>query len=153
MNEYRRKFIETAAPLDLVSENILLAYFINGLKEDIKAAVRLLNLITLEQAMELAMRVEEKHRVSGLRRPMVRTIKTGAYSVFSKEDIRGSYSSTRPPTSPVSAAKSWASGLTESQGSVYSPKTSSYNGGANKQVEEIKRLTEKELMDRKAKGL
>lgn len=61
--EFRRSFIEMAAPLEQVPEAILLAHFINGLKDDIKAEVRMLGLYTLELAMELALKVEEKNRV------------------------------------------------------------------------------------------
>lgn len=56
VNEYRIKFIETAAPLERVFENLLMGHFINGLKKDIKAEVRLLNPLNLEQAMDLAVR-------------------------------------------------------------------------------------------------
>ena len=62
--EYRRQFIETAAPLDHLSENILLGQFLNGLKEEIRVEVRLLNPVNFEQAMELTVKVEERNRVT-----------------------------------------------------------------------------------------
>lgn len=68
VGEYRRRFIETASPLERVSEGVLLGQFIHGLKEDIKVEVRMLSPINLEQAMELAVRVEEKQRVANYRR-------------------------------------------------------------------------------------
>lgn len=37
-----------------------MAQFVNGLKDEIKAEVRMLGLYTLEQTMELALKVEEK---------------------------------------------------------------------------------------------
>lgn len=67
VSEYRRKFIKTASPLDRVPEDNLLGQFINGLKEDVKAEVRLMNPVNLEQAMEIAIRVEEKQRVLNCR--------------------------------------------------------------------------------------
>lgn len=61
VTDYRRKFIETAAPLDRLPEDIFLGQFLNGLTEEIRAEVRILNPISLEQAMELALRVEERN--------------------------------------------------------------------------------------------
>lgn len=58
VREYRWNFIETVAPLDRISEEILLGQFLNGLKEDVKAEVQILNPKSLEQAMELALRVK-----------------------------------------------------------------------------------------------
>lgn len=49
VTEYLRKFIETASPLERISEDILLGQFLNGLKEDVKAEVRLLSPFSLEQ--------------------------------------------------------------------------------------------------------
>lgn len=99
VDEYRRKFIETAAPLEQLSENILLGHFINGLKEEIKAEVRLLHPVNLEQAMEIAVRVEDKMRVMGYKKNSLGSIKTGAFSTFSKgpssvSSYSGSYEST-----------------------------------------------------------
>lgn len=56
VGEYRRRFIETASPLDRVSEDVLLGQFIHGSKKR-------LNPVNLKQAIELAVRVEEKQRV------------------------------------------------------------------------------------------
>lgn len=63
VTEYRRKFIETATLLDRISEEILLGQFLNGLKDEVKAEVRLLSIISLEQAMDLSLRVEEKNKI------------------------------------------------------------------------------------------
>lgn len=65
--EFRKKFIEMAAPLEQIPENMLMAHFVNGLKEEIRAEVRMLGLYTLEQAMDLALKVEEKNRVRNQR--------------------------------------------------------------------------------------
>lgn len=80
MTEYRRKFIETAAPLDPVAEEILLGQFLKGLKEDIRAEVRLLSPVSLEQAMELALRVEEKNTTLGPKKNMSSSFKSSMYS-------------------------------------------------------------------------
>lgn len=54
--EYRRSFIELIAPLGNVPEPIALAQFINKLKKEIRAEVRLLGPKSLEQAMEMALK-------------------------------------------------------------------------------------------------
>lgn len=60
VTDYRLKFIELIAPLDNVSEEMSLGQFLNGLKEDIRAEVRLLGPVTVDHAMELAQMVENK---------------------------------------------------------------------------------------------
>lgn len=39
-----------------------MGHFVNGLREDIRAEIRMLGLHSLEQAMDLALKVEEKNR-------------------------------------------------------------------------------------------
>lgn len=89
VTDYRRQFIKFAAPLENVPETILMGHFINGLKEEVKAEVRLLNPINLDWAMEIVVRLEEKIRVGSLKRNMSRTtnfssFKTGPNSSTSK---------------------------------------------------------------------
>lgn len=61
----------------------MLGQFLNGLKEDIRAEVRLLNPISLEQAMELALRVEERNQVSGGRKQGLSAFRGSQYSTAS----------------------------------------------------------------------
>lgn len=58
--EYQRKFIELLAPLEGVSDQLATGKFLTGLSKEIRAEVRLLNPKTLDQAMDLALKVEEK---------------------------------------------------------------------------------------------
>lgn len=58
--EYQRNFIELSAPLTGVNEEIALGHFINGLKRDIRAQVCVMGPRTLDQAMDLALKIEEK---------------------------------------------------------------------------------------------
>lgn len=149
MNEYRRKFIETAAPLEGVSEDILMGHFINGLKDEIKAKVRVLHPVSLEQAMELAARIEEKNQVNMNKKTGLGTIRTAAYSVYSKGSSVGvPYSYNAPVSPPVS--RSWGSRSPDSQTSARSV---SSVGSVNQGAGEIRRLTEKELQEKRAKGL
>ncbi|KAL8103703.1 hypothetical protein AgCh_028050 [Apium graveolens] len=62
VTDYRLKFIELLAPLENVSEELSLGQFLNGLREDIRAEVRLLGPVTVDHAMELAHMVEDKLR-------------------------------------------------------------------------------------------
>lgn len=144
VQEYRRSFIETAAPLERVSEDMLMGHFINGLKEEIKAEVRLMNHMCLEQAMEHAVRIEEKHRVTTQRRTNLNVTRFGNYSNYNKStNSMAPYSLNVPTIPPVS--RNWSSRVSESQASVQSPN--------NHTGTEIKRLTESELQEKRAKGL
>lgn len=60
--EYIRKFIELAAPLDGVSEQVALGCFIKGLKTQIKNELRIWAPDNLNRAMDLAQQIEEKNR-------------------------------------------------------------------------------------------
>lgn len=62
MADYQRRFIELVSPLDGVPESIMMGQFVNGLKEDIKAEIRVLNPYTLDETMDLSIRVEERNR-------------------------------------------------------------------------------------------
>ena len=70
--EYRRSFIELIAPLENIPEPIALGQFLNGLKKEIRAEVRVLGPRFLEQAMELALKVEEKSKYQPTPRPSYR---------------------------------------------------------------------------------
>lgn len=165
--EFRRKFIELAAPLEHIPETMMLAHFVNGLKDEIKAEVRMLGLYTLEQAMELALKVEEKNRVSGygLGGNMVSSF--ASHMANSVVQLSGNSKGTNhsyPPSilkAPVWGTKS-DSGSTSpsswSQNSISptgqgSPKDSSYSIPTAKPIGEIKRLTPKELQHKRERGL
>ncbi|XP_074347938.1 uncharacterized protein LOC141686775 [Apium graveolens] len=154
VSEYRKRFIETAAPLDRVSEAVLLGQFINGLKDDIKAEVRLLNLVSLDHAMEVAVRLEEKCQVVSTKKQKWGSSKMGIVStISSKGSYSSPYSAMEIHASPTAVIKSWSTGVEESQASVYSPKPSVNAGVSHKPMGEVRRLTEKELQEKKAKGL
>lgn len=63
MSDYRRRFIELMAPLANISEEIAKGQYVSGLKEEIRAEVRLLGPMTLEHAMDLSLKAEEKLRI------------------------------------------------------------------------------------------
>ena len=148
--EYQRKFIETAAPLDHVSEDMLLGQFLNGLRDDLKAEVRLLTPVNLEQAMELALRVEERNSLLAPKRSGLSWSKSSTASYTSKGSIPPSASLTGsiPPSVSV---KNWALGAGDSQSSMSMPKLSGSN--LSKVGGEVRQLSEKELQDKRAKGL
>lgn len=68
MGDYRRKFIEFLAPLERVPEEIATGQFLNGLKEEVKVEVRLLGPKNLDNAMDLALVVEDNLRVGASKR-------------------------------------------------------------------------------------
>lgn len=152
VTEYRRKFIETAAPLERLPENIMLGQFLNGLKEDIRSEVRLLNPITLEQAMELALRVEERNKTNGWRKIGVGSFKGSQYSTVSFKQPNGGGSTAYSLQSSPSSVRSWVTQTGDSQGSVSSPKltTTQASGRAGG---DMRRLTDKELQEKRSRGL
>lgn len=66
--EYRMKFIELIAPLEDIPEEIALGQFLTGLKEDVRTEVRLFGPISVDQAMDLAIMVEDKLRLGTTKR-------------------------------------------------------------------------------------
>lgn len=63
VDDYRKKFVALAAPLEGISEEIFLGQFINGLDPVVKAELRLLDPINLNVAMDIASKIEEKNKV------------------------------------------------------------------------------------------
>lgn len=76
--------------------------------------------------------------------------RAGFYSYSSKGGAPSTVSSFRAPTSPASV-RSWASGGGESQASVNLSKYS--QSSTNKNMGEVRRLTDKELQEKRSKGL
>ena len=142
--EYRRRFIETARPLERVTEDMLLGHFINGLQDDIKAEIHLLNPMCLEQAMEQALRVEEKFKVMGQRKVGWNTTRGGSFQLAGKGTTATSSVALTGATS-TPAARPWSS--TSSTVSGHSSSATVQSTG------DVKRLTESELQDKRAKGL
>lgn len=144
VTDYRLKFIELAH-LENVSEELSLGQFLNGLREDIRAEVRLLGPVTVDHAMELAHMVEDKIRCGKSRGEVksgfspVTKVSSGMGQSVSYP--RSLYSS--PSSSPKSYSSYALSGV--STGSNPSPGT--------KPRGELRRLSEKELQDKRAKGL
>lgn len=113
IDEYRRRFIETEGLLERLSEDMLMGHFINGLKEEIKAEIRLMNPTCLEQAMEQAIRVEEKIRVMDSRKTNLNATGLSSYSSYSKgTNIIGPYSLAAPTSPPIS--RTWGGRTAES---------------------------------------
>lgn len=79
VTDYHRKFIEMVAPLDSLPKEIMLVQFLNGLRDDIRVEVRVLNPINLEQAMELASRVVVRNKVNNGKKTGFRVYKAGQY--------------------------------------------------------------------------
>lgn len=73
----------------------MISQFVNGLKDEIKAEIRLLNPDTLEDIMDAAMRVEGRDRVNGLRRSGVGPTRTEPFCYFHKNPVKTSTSGPR----------------------------------------------------------
>ncbi|XP_074337653.1 uncharacterized protein LOC141674849 [Apium graveolens] len=144
--EYRRRFIELMAPLTGVPEEIALAQFINGLKDEIKTEVRVLGPINLDHAMELAVKVEEKLRCNGNCKA------SGVSTNPFKSGTWYSTSSKSQSSFPSSSSRS-VSVYSQSSSSPSSPSGRSMsNLPVAKPMGEFRRLTEKELQTKREKG-
>lgn len=131
------KFIELLAPLENIPEELALGQFFMGLQEDIRAQDHLQGPMSVDKAMKLVIRVEDKIRLS--------TVRKGD----SKRVLRSTrgFSLGKSPTS-------WAKSNFSSYSSA--SKTSSSYSKSNfltahcfvppaKPMREIRRLSEKEL--------
>ncbi|CAH1448287.1 unnamed protein product [Lactuca virosa] len=83
--EYQRSFIELLAPISNIPEDITLGQFLNGLKDEIRSEVQLLSPVSVEHAMTLAIKVEQKLQSYLQRKPQPstanqRTNSTGSIS-------------------------------------------------------------------------
>lgn len=152
VTEYRRKFIETAAPLERLPEDIMLGQFLNGLRDEIRAEVRLLNPVSLEQEMDLALRVEERNKVNVLRKTGVSMFKSGQYSSVSFRSPYSGGSTIYNSQSSPNSVRSWASQAGEAQSTTSSIKSTTQSS-PRKIGGEMRRLTDKELQEKRAKGL
>ncbi|XP_074347660.1 uncharacterized protein LOC141686530 [Apium graveolens] len=134
------------APLTGVPEEIALAQFINGLKDEIKTEVRVLGPINLDHAMELAVKVEEKLRCNGNRKA------SGVSTNPFKSGTWYSTSSKSQSSFPSSSSRS-VSVYSQSSSSPSSPSGRSMsNLPVAKPMGEFRRLTEKELQAKREKG-
>ncbi|XP_021776460.1 uncharacterized protein LOC110740287 [Chenopodium quinoa] len=158
--EYRRRFIDTATPLEDIPESIMLGQFINGLRKDIKEELRLLNPVSLERAMEVAVRIEERNKFSQEKRSWGGGWKSG--STLGGTNFGGSNTSSSLERSGANSGliktygllagpKSWPKAPEPSQGSVNQGQPSSTP--SSRTVGSTRRLTESELQDWRAKGL
>lgn len=148
--DYRRKFIELLAPLERVPEEIAKGQFLNGLKEEIKVEVRLLGPKNLDNAMDLALMVEDKLRVGASKRIEQRSgqsVVSRSYNTPSSAVVsnRGSFSNySTGSTSP--SLYSQASATSPSIGGGRGFLSSKANG-------EIRRLSDAEMQLKREKGL
>ncbi|XP_031288075.1 uncharacterized protein LOC116146774 [Pistacia vera] len=69
VTEYREDFESHTAPVKDLGKELLMGVFVNGLKEEIRAELRLLRPKSLEDLIEQAHRVEEKNWVMDRCRP------------------------------------------------------------------------------------
>lgn len=101
IEEYKRRFVSLAVPLVGISNELYLSQFINGLDPIIKAEVRLLSPITLNDAMELAVKIEEKNRVLNKHR------NSGAWNnnKSNNPSMEGRLSSIQTPKTSISSEK------------------------------------------------
>ncbi|KAF7828587.1 Retrotransposable element Tf2 [Senna tora] len=155
VSEYREQFELLSAPLKEAPEEMLIGAFQNGLKEEIRAEIRMVKAHNLMEVMDLAQKVEEKNRVlAKLKEDQEKASK--AFKIF--QSTSTNWTPTRPNIPKSSGpndsdAKGNASGLvsrnSETRGGEKSRTVSSTaSTGKNK----YKRLTDEEMARKRANG-
>lgn len=161
VTEYVNAFMEFASPLNDIPESIMRGQFMNGLKEEIKSEIRVLNPCTLDDTMDLAVRVEERNRVQGLKRTGGGTNRSGQFSYFSKSPVPTSLNSNPLTTQTHGLTSNHYNPVakpTQTKPTLSAQDSTSHNYPATKQntsrsTGETRRLTERELQEKRAKGL
>ncbi|KAJ9542106.1 hypothetical protein OSB04_028612 [Centaurea solstitialis] len=154
--DYQRSFIELSAPLSNVPDEIALGHFINGLKTEIRAEVRVIGPITLDQAMDLAVRVEEKLKLGTGRKMEVRTNSTGIGNFTNRSPTAPSFSTTQGRYSFASSnlnSKFPVSTPVARPLSTTVPSLGDSQKTNNGSIGEVRRLSDKELQQKRERGL
>lgn len=60
--DYAKEFVEKSTPLGNISRDLTLGAFINGLKEDTKCELRLMDPSSLRVAIKLAEKIHQKNK-------------------------------------------------------------------------------------------
>lgn len=149
--DYQRKFIELSAPLPNVSEDIALGQFINGLKNDIRAEVRVFGPRSLDHAMALALNVEETIRTIPIRKNETRAYSSpygfgSTTTKVSTTPVTTTNSSRFSPFSP-SPSSPWPSSPSTTRTNNQTP--SSGSTASSKVTGEVRRLSDKELQQKR----
>ena len=144
--EYRRRFIELIAPLTGITEEVAMGNFIKGLDPDLRAEVHLHGPRSLDHAMDLAVKAEEKAKWAEIKK---RRGPVGSYRLASNVGPYNSMSFNKSGTS--SAGGSYTNSMAGSH-SISSPK-STHPMPVARPISEIKRLSEREVQAKREKGL
>ncbi|XP_074328452.1 uncharacterized protein LOC141666362 [Apium graveolens] len=143
--EYRRRFIELMAPLGSIPEEIAKGQYLAGLKDDVKAEVRLLGPRSLDHAMDLSVKVEEKLRAG----PNVKR----AGSFMSSHSGSSNFSSFKSQNMSVSPSTRTSSIVSHTSSSPsMTPTHTSSTFPVAKPIGAVRKLSDKELQAKRAKG-
>ena len=95
--EYAKEFIEKLIPLGRKPRDIALGAFINGLQEDIKCKLRLMDPTTLKVAIEWAEGIEQKNKAQY---QLGRQKKTNRFGPSNPKPYQKFYPQTQHPVNP-----------------------------------------------------
>ncbi|KAJ1408087.1 Retrotransposon gag domain [Sesbania bispinosa] len=136
--EYREKFEMVSAPLKDADKSILKGIFLNGLREELQAELKLYNSENLSERMDRALLLEEKNWA----------LKRGGYGPNEK----GRNAEKDNPFSEARKSKSYIPRPNYGQKGLDEPKNSS-GQGREKRTPIGRKLTQAELQERSRKGL
>lgn len=149
--EYRRRFVELLAPLGGISEEVAKGKFVSGLKGEIKVELRLHGPLTLDQCMDLAVKIEDKLSYGPGKLRQSNLLLNPP--ILNKPNITVTYKTpntntqTLPHTSITqnkpNTSSTFSNQFPKSQTSV----------GQSKVTTTVRRLSDKEMQEKREKGL
>lgn len=153
MTDYRRSFIELIAPVENVPEPLALGQFLNGLKKEIRAEVRLLGPKSLEQAMELAIKVEDKTKTTQPKRLGLRSPNQNSSFGLGRPNSTPSHlqplqTKTNPNPLNTTLTRTSSNTVTQPLPSKHNPTNQNLRVGGG-----VRRLSDQELQYRRENGL
>lgn len=138
--EYQRAFIERLAPLSNIPDGIIVGQFLNGLNDEIRSEVQILSPMSVENAMTLAIKIEQKLQSQLKRKPQPSPVTQRTNTIRS---ISGT-----PLITPIKTT------FYSSKGTTLPPIHTTMNQSVRNRVSgEVRRLTDKELQHKKERGL
>lgn len=135
-----------AAPLERVPENILMGQFVNGLRDEVRAEVRVLSPLNLDQAINFTIRVEDKNRALQNRKYGFGSSKSGNSLSSTLLSAHNTHDTS------MGSSRNWGSNASDTQSTVSFAK-SALVSSPRRNLGEVKRLTDKELQEKRSKEL
>ncbi|XP_024027186.1 uncharacterized protein K02A2.6-like [Morus notabilis] len=148
--EFRDSFEALAAPMRGIPESVFKGAFLNGLREDIRAEVKLHRLINLQEVMDLAQQIEARDdAVERMKKLRLGRGNKGEYLGQPSSGWLNPSSSLGPAENPL-RSNTYREGATAAKARTWSSPSSQHAPSGDSK---FRRLSEEEVQQRRAKGL